>query len=625
MQSSQKFNVTRRAALLSAAALPLFSWSARAQGAAPMRAQGAAWRGTYGLSSFGDLSLRENFDHFPYAQPGAPRGGQLRMEAVANSYDSLNGFILQGNPAIGLSIINDSLMAGNLDEDNAIYGLVAHAVEISPDKRHYRFHLRREARFHDGSPLTAKDVVFSLNILRGKGHPVIQQLLRDLEKAEPQADDVVLVSLRENFGRDSILNIAGQPILSEAYYKTHDFSRAGMEPPLASGAYRIGAFEQGRYIAYERVADYWGKDLPVNVGQNNFDLIRYDYFGERAVGFEAFKAGTVNLHESSTASEWATGYDFPAVRDGRVVKMEIPDRRSPGFQGFFFNLRRPVFKDPRIREALGLCLDFGWDNRNLFYGAYKRTVSYFENTDMKADGPPSPEELKILEPLRGKIPDEVFGLPFVPPVSDGSGQDRALLRRAFELLKAAGCKRQGAQMLLPGGEPLAFEFLETTTVFEKVVQPMFKNMQLLGVAPRMRIVDSAQYKQRLDTFDFDMIVDRKMIGGVPGDELLAYFGSRSGKTQGGLNLPGIDDPAVDMLIDKALKAQSRAELVVTCRVLDRVLRAGRYCIPNWYSPNRRIAAWDFFGRPKETPKLDLGISSLWWWDGEKAAATKAKS
>lgn len=398
-----------------------------------------------------------------------------------------------------------------------------------------------------------------------------------------------------------------------------------MEPPLGSGAYKIGAFEQGRYIAYDRVADYWAKDLPVNVGQNNFDVIRYDYFGERAVGFEAFKAGTVNLHESLTASEWATGYDFPAVRDGRVVKMEIPDRRSPGFQGFFFNLRRPVFKDPRVREALGCCLDFEWDNRNLFYGAYKRAVSYFENTDMKAEGPPSPEELKILEPLRGKIPDEVFGLPFVPPVSDGSGQDRALLKHAYDLLKAAGCKRQGEQLLLPDGTPFAFEFLETTTTFEKVAQPMFKNMELLGIAPRMRIVDSAQYKQRLDTFDFDMIVDRKMIGGVPGDELLAYFGSKSGKTQGGLNLAGIDDPAVDFLIDKALKAQSRAELAATCRVLDRVLRAGRYWIPNWYSPYRRIAAWDFFGRPRETPKLDLGISSLWWWDAQKAAATKAKS
>jgi microcin C transport system substrate-binding protein len=613
----KKFTVTRRAALFSAAALPLFGLPLRA-------AADESWRKTYGLSSFGDLNLPENFTHFPYADTSAPKGGQLLMEAVATSYDSLNGYILQGNPAIGLSIINDSLMTGSLDEDNALYGLVAHSVEVSPDKRQYRFLLRREARFHDGSPMTAKDVVFSLAILRDKGHPLIQQLLRDLDTAETEADDVVLITLRQNFGRDSILNIAGQPILSEAYYKSHDFTRSGMEPPLGSGAYKIGGFEQGRYIAYERVPDYWGKDLPVNAGQNNFKLIRYDYFGERAVGFEAFKAGTVNLHESSTASEWATGYDFPAVRDGRVIKMEIPDRRSPGFQGFFFNLRRPVFKDPRVREALGCCLDFEWDNRNLFYGAYKRTVSYFENTDMEAVNPPSPEELKILEPLRGKVPDEVFGLPFLPPVSDGSGQDRALLKRAYELFKAAGCKRQGAQLLLPDGQPLAFEFLETTTAFEKVVQPMFANMRLLGVAPRTRIVDSAQYKQRLDTFDFDMVVDRKMIGGVPGDELLAYFGSKSGKTQGGLNLPGIDDPVVDLLVDKALKAQSRAELVVTCRVLDRVLRAGRYWIPNWYSPYRRIAAWNDFGRPKETPKLDIGIASLWWWDSAKAAATKAK-
>jgi microcin C transport system substrate-binding protein len=613
-----QLTLTRRAALLSAAALPLFGLPARAS-------DDKGWRRTYGLSSFGDLSLPENFANFPYAKPGAPRGGQLSMEAVATSYDSLNGFILQGNPATGLALINDSLMAGSLDEDNAVYGLVARAVEVSPDKRQYRFQLRREARFHDSSPMTARDVVFSLATLRDKAHPQIRQFLRDLESATAEADDVVLVTLREGFGRDSILNIAGQPILSAKYYEAHSFERAGMEPPLGSGAYKIGAFEQGRFIAYERVADYWAKDLPVNVGQNNFDQIRYDYFGERAVGFEAFKSGTVNLHESATASEWATGYDFPAVRDGRVVKMEIPDRRSPGFQGFFFNLRRPVFKDPRIREALGCCLDFEWSNRNLFYGAYKRTVSYFENTDMKAEGPPSPEELAILEPLRAKVPAEVFGLPFVPPVSDGSGQDRALLQRANNLLKEAGCTRQGSQLLLPDGTPFAFEALEFSNAFDKVVQPMFKNMRLLGIEPRLRVVDSAQYKQRIDNFDFDMVTDRKMIGGVPGDELLAYFGSQSGKTPGGMNLAGIDDAAVDVLIDKALKVQSRAELVVVCRVLDRVLRAGKYWIPNWYSPNRRVAAWDFFGRPGETPKLDLGISSLWWWDADKAAAVKAKS
>ena len=617
MHPFAQLTLTRRAALLSAAALPLFGL--------PARAEDKGWRKTYGLSSFGDLNLPENFANFPYANPGAPRGGVLSMEAVATSYDSLNGFILQGNPATGLSLINDSLMAGSLDEDNALYGLVARSVEISPDKRSYRFHLRPEARFHDQSPMGAKDVVFSLVTLRDKGHPLIRQLLRDLENATAEADDVVLVSLREGFGRDSILNIAGQPVLSEAYYKSHDFARSGMEPPLGSGAYKIGAFEQGRYIAYDRVDDYWGKDLPVNVGQNNFDRIRYDYFGERAVGFEAFKSGTVNLHESSTASEWATGYDFPAVRDGRVVKMEIPDRRSPGFQGFFFNLRRPLFKDSRIREALGCCLDFEWDNRNLFYGAYKRTVSYFENTDMMAVGLPSPEELALMEPLRGKVPDDVFGLPFIPPVSDGSGQDRALLQRANNLLKDAGCRRDGSQLLLPDGTPLAFEVLEFSSAFDKVVQPMFKNMKLLGIDPRLRAVDSAQYKQRIDNFDFDVVIDRKMIGGVPGDELLAYFGSQSGKTPGGMNLAGIDNAAVDILIDKALKAQSRAELVVICRVLDRVLRSGHYWIPNWFSPNRRIAAWNLFGRPEAVPKLDLGISALWWWDAEKAAAVKAKS
>jgi microcin C transport system substrate-binding protein len=618
LSSHPKLTLTRRAALLSAAALPLFRPAAWA-------APGADWRKTYGLSSFGDLNQPENFAHFPYVRPDAPKGGILSQEAVATSYDSLNGFILSGNPATGLSLINDSLMAGSLDEDNAVYGLIAHAVEISADKIQYRFHLRPEARFHDHAPLTAKDVVFSLTTLRDKGHPIIRQLLRDLDQVTAESDSVVLIKLRPGFGRDSILNIAGQPILSAAYHAKHPFDRAGMDPPLGSGAYKIGAFEQGRYISYERVADYWAKDLPVNVGANNFDTIRFDYFGERAVGFEAFKSGAVNLHESATASEWATGYDFPAVRDGRVKKLEIPDRRSPGFQGFFFNLRRPPFKDPRIREALGLCLDFEWSNRNLFYGAYKRLVTYFENTPMKAEGLPSPEELAVLEPLRAKVPAEVFGEPFVPPVSDGSGQDRALLQRANTLLKDAGCKRQGTQLLLPDGSPFAFEVLEFSNAFDKVVEPMFKNMRLLGIAPRLRVVDSAQYKQRIDNFDFDIVTDRKIIGGVPGDELLAYFGSQSGKTPGGLNLAGIDDPAIDALIEQALQAKTRAQLIVICRVLDRVLRAGHYWIPNWYSPDRRIAAWDFFGRPAVTPKLDVGVAGLWWWDAEKAAAVKAKS
>jgi microcin C transport system substrate-binding protein len=616
MTPTDKLVFSRRAVLAAAATLPILR-GARAESAR------LAHR-SHGLSSFGDLALPGNFTVFPYARPDAPKGGQLVMEAGGSSYDSLNGYILQGNPAQGLSLVYDALMAGSLDEDNAVYGLVAEAVEYSEDKRTYRFHLRKQARFHDGSPLTAADVAFSLTVLHEKGHPLIRQLLRDLDRVEAEADDRVLIVLKEGFGRDSILNVAGQPIFSAAYYGKHDFTRAGLEPPLGSGAYKIGAFDQGRYISYERVKDYWGEDLPVNRGQNNFDLIRYDYFGERAVGFEAFKSGQVNLHESFTASEWATGYDFPALRDGRVTKQEFPDRRSPGFQGFFFNLRRPLFKDARVREALGLCLDFEWSNRNLFYGAYTRTVSYFENTEMKAIDPPSPEELAILEPLRDKIPAEVFGKPYVPPVSDGSGQDRALLQRANALLKEAGCQRKGAQLVLPDGTPLAFEALEFNNAMDKVAQPMFKNMRLLGIEANLRVVDSAQYKSRIDNFDFDMITDRKMIGGVPGDELLAYFGSSSGKAPGGMNLAGIDDPAVDALVEQALKAKSRAELIVTCRALDRVLRAGRYWIPHWHGLFRRVAAWDVFGHPDVTPRLDLGYSSLWWWDAEKAAAIKAR-
>ncbi len=611
--SSAPDRFTRRQALtggscaLAALALP----ASRARALAPTVAE------SHGLSLFGDLAMPADFKAFGYVRPDAPKGGALTQEAFG-TFNSLNGLILKGDAASAIEIIFDTLMTGSLDEPDALYGLVAKSVAVSADKRTYRFVLRREARFHDGSPLTAKDVVFSLLTIRDKGHIALRQALRDLESAVAEAPDIVVVKLAENHSREAPLIVARQPILSSAWYASHNFEETTLEPPLGSGPYKVGRFEQGRFIIYDRVADYWGKDLPVNVGQNNFDAIRFDYFGDRATGFEAFKAGQVNLHESFTAAEWATGYDFPAMREGKIKRSEIPDAKISGIQGWFFNTRRDKFKDPRVREAVGLCFDFEWTNKNLMYGSYRRTQSFFENSDMKAAGAPSPEELKLLEPFRDRLPAEVFGEPFLPPVSDGSGQDRALLSRANQLLQAAGCARDGAILKGPDGKPLEFEFLDFSNALERHTAPFIKNLRLLGIDARYRVVDSAQYKERLDNFDFDIFSDRLVMSQSPGEELRALFGSQTAELKGSRNRAGIADPAIDALIAKALVAQSRPELVAICRALDRVLRAERYWVAHWYKPTHWIAHWDMFGAPERAPKFDPGVASTWWRDEAKA-------
>ena len=602
-------SLTRRAFV---AGVGVSALSRYAHAAAP-----ADWSVSYGMSVFGELAEKADFKHFGYVRPDAPKGGVVSQESYG-PFNSLNPFILSGDAPEGIEIIYDSLLTSSLDERDALYPLVAKSVATSPDKRSIRFELRPEARFHDGSPLTAKDVVFSLQILKDKGRPTIRQALRDLESVTADGDHAVIVKLGETASRDLKLIIARQPIFSAAYYAKHKFEDPTLEPPLASGPYKVGKFEAGRYIAFERVADYWGKDLPVNVGQNNFDIVRFEYFNDRPVAFEAFKAGAFTVHEEFTSATWATGYDFPAFREKRVVRGEIPDANISGIQGWFFNTRRPALKDPRVREAIGDAFDFAWTNKNLMYGAYTRTESYFENSDMKAKGLPGPRELALLEPFRGKVPEEVFGEPFVPPLTDGSGQDRALLKRANDLLMKAGCKRNGMSLMLPDGKPIEVEFLDFSSALERHTQPFIKNLKLLGIDARIRIVDAAQYQRRLEDFDFDIITRRLSMAYSPGEELRALFGSEAANTRGSRNLTGISDPVVDALIAKALQATTREELVAICRALDRVLRAGRYWVPHWYKPTHWIAHWDVFGRPERSPKFSPGIVSTWWWDEARA-------
>jgi microcin C transport system substrate-binding protein len=581
---------------------------------------------THGISSFGDLKYPADFRHFDYVDPNAPKGGVFSQIGPSRQYNqnfltfnSLNSFILKGDAALGMELTFAPLMALAEDEPDAMYGLAAHKVRTSADGLVYRFHIRPEARFHDGTKLTAQDAAFSLNLLKDKGHPLITQQMRDVVGAEADNDEIVTVRFAPKRARDVPLFVAALPIFSRAYYATHEFDQSTLDIPLGSGPYRVGRFEAGRYIEYLRVADWWGANLPVSVGQYNFDTVRFEFYRDRDVGFEGFKAKSYLFREEFTSRTWATGYDFPAIRDGRVKRDQIPDNTPSGGQGWIFNTRRGKFANPLLREALNYAFDFEWTNKTIMYGAYKRTHSVFQNSDMMAVGPPSPEELKLLEPWRGKVPDEVFGEPFVPPVSDGSGQDRALLRKASQMLQEAGFPIKGGKRVNANGEPITFEFLIDEASFQPHHMPLIKNLGTLGIDATLRVVDPVQYNARMNDYDFDVTVLRMNFSTTPGDALRIYFSSVAAATKGSQNLAGIADPAVDALIDKIIDAKTRAELVIAARVLDRILCSGQYWIPQWHRASHPIAYWDVFGHPNTTPRYARGIPETWWYDRDKAA------
>jgi microcin C transport system substrate-binding protein len=619
--------VTRRDALAAAAgalavALPGFAAAAPEGGEVE----------SHGLSAFGDLKYPADFRNFDFADPQARKGGafsQLGSVRFYNqnflTFNSLNGFILRGDAALGIERIFATLMKRAWDEPDALYGLAARAVRVSADGRTYRFLLRPQARFHDGSPLTAHDVAFSLNLLKDKGHQIIRQQLREFEGAQAEDDATVVARFIENRARDVPLFAAELPIFSRAYYSARSFEESTLDVPLGSGAYKVGRFEAGRYIEYERVKDWWGADLPVSRGQNNFDVLRYEYYREREAGFQAFTAKNYLFREEFTSRVWATRYDFPAIRDGRVKREELPDGRPSGAQGWYFNTRREKFKDRRLREALNYAFDFEWVNKNIMYGAYRRTRSMFENSDMMATGKPGPEELALLEPFHGRVPDEVFGEPFLPPVSDGSGQDRALLRTATRILQDAGFVVKDHKLVDPRGERVTIEFLIDEPTFEPHHNAFIKNLAVLGIDASVRLVDAVQYRARIDDFDFDMTVLRLSLESTPGDSLRTSLSSQAAAAKGSYNLAGIADPAIDALIDKVIAAQTRPALTTACRALDRVVRSGRYWIPQWYNASHRLAYWDVFGRPATYPRYDRGdraIPETWWYDPDRAAKTE---
>jgi microcin C transport system substrate-binding protein len=474
--------------------------------------------------------------------------------------------------------------------------------------------------------LTAHDVAFSFTTLKAKGHPLVIVQLRDMIKAEALDDMTVVVTFAEKRARDVPLYVATLPIFSKAYYATRPFDETTLDPPLGSGPYKVGKFEANRYIEYDRVRDWWGADLPVSRGVYNFDTVRYEFYRDRDVAFEGFSGKSYLFREEFTARIWATRYDFPAIKDGRVKREVLPDQSPAGAQGWFMNTRRAQFKDPRVREALIQAFDFEWTNKTIMYGAYARTQSLFQNSDMVANGPPSPEELRLLEPFRGQVPDEVFSLPFVPPVSDGSGQDRALLRKATQLLNEAGFVVKDGKRLLPNGEVFRIEFLLDEPSFQPHHAPFIKNLGTLGIDASLRLVDAVQYRARVEDFDFDMTTERLGISATPGDSMRPTFSSQAAATKGSYNLAGIADPAIDALIEKILAADTRADLTTACRAFDRVFRAGRYWVPHWYRATHPVAYWDVFDHPLTLPRYQIdnysssvGERILWWYDAAKAA------
>jgi microcin C transport system substrate-binding protein len=611
----------RRMLLLSAAAMAGVQFDAVLQPALASEETEA-----HGMSAFGDLKYAADFRHFDYVNPNAPKGGvfsHIGTNRILNqnflTFNSLNSYILKGDAAQGMENTFATLMERAWDEPDARYGYLVRAVRVSKDGLTYRFLLRPEARFHDDTKLTAQDVAFSLDTLKEKGHPILRQLMRDVQAVEAANDETVVVRFAEKRARDVPLYVANMPIFSRAYYSKRPFDESTLDVPLGSGPYKVGRFEPGRFIEFDRVKDWWGESLPINRGRNNFDTIRYEYYRDRDVAFEGFQGKSYLFREEFTSRIWATRYDFPAIRDGRVKRDVLPDDTPSGGQGWFINTRREKFKNIKLREALNYAFDFEWTNKTIMYNSYKRTHSVFQNSDLMAVGKPSPDEVKLLEPYRGKVAQEVFGEPFVPPVSDGSGQDRAMLRRASQLLQEAGFNIKDGKRVGPNGEAITIEFLINEPTTQPHHMPFIKNLATIGIEATLRIVDPAQFRARINEFDYDITVQRFGFSTTPGESLRAYFSSQSAAIKGSPNAAGIADPVVDALIEQVIAAQSRPALVAAARALDRVIRAGRYWIPHWYKAEHWCAYWDVFSRPANKPRYNRGAPETWWYDREKAA------
>ena len=623
MRRWQGPGLTRRRALQLGAA------AAAASGLAPW-AWAAGKSGLHGLSVFGDLKYPADFANFAYINPDAPKGGRMNFQPPYryfnqsfSTFNTLNSFVLKGDAPPRMEMCFDTLMASAEDEPDSLYGLIAESVDVSEDLSTYTFHIRPEARFQDGTLLISDDVAFSLMLIKEKGHPTLAEPLTPMVSVEA-AESTVIVKLDDRRTRETILSIAGNvPIFSKEYYSdpAHPFDSSSLDAPLSSGPYRVGNKAAGRYVEYERVPDYWGADLPVNVGFYNFDKIRIDFFAERQAQFEAFKKGETTFREEFTSITWAQDYNFPAVTSGKVKKTtEFPEEKKPSFQGFYFNSRRDALADPRTRLAVGLAFDFEWANANLFFGSYARAASLFGTSDYAATGKPSKAELAILEPFRKDLPEEVFGNAWVPPKTDGSGRDRAILKQASDLLAEAGYKQMNNVLVDGEAAPLTIEVLIDAQVFERILTPWANNLQALGITASVRQVDPAQYAQRVNSFDFDVILANFGLPATPIDDLNQLYKSTTADQPGSNNFAGVKEPAVDAALAKLPAVKTRDDLITITRAIDRVVRARHYVMPSWYLANHRTAYWDIFGHPAEKPDYAFTPESTWWFDREKADA-----
>jgi len=617
-----------KSALLALAApqLPFPAWADAAQ------EQGTAWR--HGVSLFGDLKYPAGFTHFDYVNADAPKGGTVR-EISIGTYDNFNVVVagVKGSLAGSILLIYERLLTSSQDEVSSEYGLLAEAVSYPDDFSSASYRLRAEARWHDGQPVTPQDVIFSLNAFK-KNHPQYAAYYRHVAKVEQTGEREVTFTF-DTPGNRELPQIVGQlTILPQHWWEgtdkngnKRDISTTTLELPLGSGAYRVKDFTPGRDVVFQRVPDYWGKDLNVNIGHDNFDELRFEYFRDTTVALEAFKGDAVDWRTENSAKSWATAYDFPAVNDKRVIREEFPITNFGTMQAFVFNLRRAKFQDQRVRRAFNLAFDFEETNRQIFFGQYRRIASYFEGTELAATGVPTGRELDILETVRDKVPADLFTTPYTNPVNGSPDAVRANLRDAIRLLKEAGYEFRDRQLVnAKTGAPYSLEFLTEDPNFERVFLFYQPALDRLGITVTVRTVDAAQYENRLRSWDFDIIVHTWNESLSPGNEQRGYWGSQAADQPGSLNLIGIKNPAVDAMIEQIIFANSRADLVAATKALDRVLLWNDYVVPQWTYGKVRTARWDRFSRPATMPKYGASaFPSIWWWDAEKAAKTGGRS
>ena len=600
---------------------------------APLAALLLVWSGAshaeeprrHALSLIGEPRFGPEFKHFDWVNPAAPKGGRVRQWAMG-SFDSLNPFTVKGSTASAVSIIYDQLMVSSPDEPSTEYGQIAEWVSHPDDFSSATFQLRPIARFHDGKPITADDVVFSLDAIK-KASPFFSAYYKNVIRAEKLGEHQVKFHFDVKGNRELPLIIGQLVVLPKHFWEAksatgepRDLSKSTLEVPLGSGPYRIKHVDAGRSIVYERVADYWAKDLPVAKGQWNLDEIKYIYFQSQDAAFLAFQAGELDFWRESSAKYWATRYEFDAVRRGHIIKLTPPDNNVAPMQAFAFNTRRPQFQDPRVRQAFNLAFNFEWMNQNLFYGQYSRVSSYFENTELAERGLPQGKELEILETVRDQVPPEVFTAEYKNPINDATSIiDRRNWREAAKLLNEAGWEVKNGALVNAKGEQMTADFLLVQPDFVRIVAPFQQALERLGVKVSVRVIDAAQYQSRTDEFDFDIITDSFPQSESPGNEQRDFWGSDAAGRSGSRNSIGIKNPAVDKLIDRIIFATDRDDLIAACRALDRVLLWNHYVIPQFFSTNQRIAYWNKYSAPETLPSRTIGFPMVWWYDEAKAA------